>query len=653
MNQLENTPENSRRALRIFWIGLAILTVLRGVLNGVMPLTGEEAYYWIYSQDLQLCYFDHPPMVAYFIRAFTTIFGDTAFGVRMAALFCHTLTAIITFQCVRRITRDNIMAAFAGGAFAVSMFFAGMATLIIPDTVLFLFWAATIWFAIEGLNPKRRWMFVPAGICLGLAGLSKFHAVLLALAIGVTLLNSKRRWQYLRSPWFWMMVILGGALVMPVFIWQRAEGWPTFAYQLSSRHKAGNPIYPIEMIISPLVYIGPILYPLAWAGFLWARKKGFAEGRDDLALLATAFILPFAFFIILSLGMRMDSQWAAPTFVSGVMLAAIVGVRWARDMKAPRLLVTGVKINAALLGLAFVLVPMILILPNIIPRDINILGYRKNISTKRLGRVYGWEEIGERLAKEIDILGGPDKAFFHGVKGFGTLASMQFYAGKGIRAYQFANPPPGAKHYFMLAKKAELQGQNAIIIVRKERHFDRWNLRHSYERLEQIDDLVIERGGQVQQRFFLMRGYGFKQRPYWDRLDRSPRPGPKPKEVSPMEEQRYFTRVPFKTDAWITVDGKRFDGELLDICLKGALMSLTPAPVIGTDATCQISIRLPSSEVVLECEAVIVHKHQPFLGLEFKGMDDDTMTHLRMLMDLNTGEPGRIDKELRFWLPQE
>src|SRR5438270_526824 len=38
---------------------------------GLLELGNDEAYYWLYSQHLQWNYFDHPPMVAIWIRLFT------------------------------------------------------------------------------------------------------------------------------------------------------------------------------------------------------------------------------------------------------------------------------------------------------------------------------------------------------------------------------------------------------------------------------------------------------------------------------------------------------------------------------------------------------------------------------------------------------
>lgn len=46
---------------KLFWISLAVKLLLAALL----PLTNDEAYYWVWSQHLQLSYDDHPPFVAW------------------------------------------------------------------------------------------------------------------------------------------------------------------------------------------------------------------------------------------------------------------------------------------------------------------------------------------------------------------------------------------------------------------------------------------------------------------------------------------------------------------------------------------------------------------------------------------------------------
>ena len=65
---------------------IAALILLRFIAGAVLPLSADEAYYWLWSKHLAAGYYDHPPMIAFLIRAGTLVFGDTAFGVRVVPL---------------------------------------------------------------------------------------------------------------------------------------------------------------------------------------------------------------------------------------------------------------------------------------------------------------------------------------------------------------------------------------------------------------------------------------------------------------------------------------------------------------------------------------------------------------------------------------
>ena len=72
---------------------VALILVFASFRIGIMGLTGlgdSESYYWCWSQRLALSYYDHPPAVAWLIRLFTDIGGDTSLWVRMPSVifFC-------------------------------------------------------------------------------------------------------------------------------------------------------------------------------------------------------------------------------------------------------------------------------------------------------------------------------------------------------------------------------------------------------------------------------------------------------------------------------------------------------------------------------------------------------------------------------------
>src|SRR6478609_3596835 len=92
---------------------VAGLTVLRGTFAAVIELRVDEAYYWTWSRENVLSFLDHPPLIAWFIRFGTTIFGDTNLGVRFAGILAMLVTQLLLADMVRRVTHDFRAVGFA------------------------------------------------------------------------------------------------------------------------------------------------------------------------------------------------------------------------------------------------------------------------------------------------------------------------------------------------------------------------------------------------------------------------------------------------------------------------------------------------------------------------------------------------------------
>src|SRR5258708_13554107 len=82
------------------------MTAMRVIYACVIDLRTDEAYYWTWSKENVLSFLDHPPMIAWFIRFGTAIFGDTNFGVRFAGIVAMLVTQLLLADIVRRVTHD-------------------------------------------------------------------------------------------------------------------------------------------------------------------------------------------------------------------------------------------------------------------------------------------------------------------------------------------------------------------------------------------------------------------------------------------------------------------------------------------------------------------------------------------------------------------
>lgn len=119
-----------------------------------------------------------------------------------------------------------------------------------------------------------------------------------------------------------------------------------------------------------------------------------------------------------------------------------------------------------------------------------------------------------------------------------------------------------------------------------------------------------------------------------------------------MSEARKFMRTDFGVKGWLEHQGEKFDFDLINLSLKGALVHSETAFVLKKGNLINVTIQLTHSDVQICAEAELVHKEAKdglhYMGCKFKSIDAESMIHLRRLLELNTQGEGEIEKELSF-----
>src|ERR1700742_5354698 len=109
------------REQRGYLISIAVLIFLRFVAGAVLPLSADEAYYWLWSKHLAAGYFDHPPAIAWLIGAGTALFGDTPWGVRVAGVVLSLPASWFVWRAAAGVLVDEDRAAFAALLFNLTL----------------------------------------------------------------------------------------------------------------------------------------------------------------------------------------------------------------------------------------------------------------------------------------------------------------------------------------------------------------------------------------------------------------------------------------------------------------------------------------------------------------------------------------------------
>src|SRR6202171_3767247 len=311
------------------WLSVAVLiaalTALRMIYASQIDLRTDEAYYWTWSKENVLSFLDHPPMIAWFIRFGTAIFGDTNFGVRFAGILAMLVTQLLLADIVRRVTHDVRAIVLAVLMPEAALYYGLLMAKVSPDVALIPFATAMIW-ALIRLNQSgdARW-WLAAGAFAGLALLSKFTAVMLIPAVAAFMLVPDWRRRWLLSPYPWAAALIAVALFLPVLIWNAGHDWASFRFQ-SVRATAAHELSLRtlgDFIGLQFGLVGFVLLPVVLSGVTLTAWRGYRRGDAVAVLLSTAVIVPFGYFFWKSPSLRVGDTWPMFLWPAGFAATAI------------------------------------------------------------------------------------------------------------------------------------------------------------------------------------------------------------------------------------------------------------------------------------------------------------------------------------------
>lgn len=301
---------------------IAAMTAMRVIYASLIDLRTDEAYYWTWSKELVLSFLDHPPMIAWFIRLGTAIFGDTNFGVRFAGILAMLVTQLLLADIVRRMTHDLRAIVLAILMPEAALYYGLLMAKVSPDIALIPFAVAMIWALVRLVesNDPRWWL--AAGIFAGLALLSKFTAVMLLPAVAAFMLVPDWRWRWLRSRYPWLAALIALVLFLPVLIWNAEHDWASFRFQLVR----ATTVHEISLrtvgdyIGLQFGLVGFVLLPVVLSGLTLTAWRGYRTREPVAILLSTSVIVPFLYFFWKSLTLRVGDTW--PMFMWPIGFAA-------------------------------------------------------------------------------------------------------------------------------------------------------------------------------------------------------------------------------------------------------------------------------------------------------------------------------------------
>lgn len=308
------------RSRNFFLAALAATLAFRLWFAAAMPMTGDEAYFIWWGKVPDWGFYDHPPMVGWWLAALLTA-SDAAWWLRLPVLL---LPGVLALGIARLLgswgVRHHWLAATAFLLLPASVWNVFITT----DTPLIYFsFISGLAFLRASRDDDFRW-YALAGALLGLAFLSKYFAVLLGLAY-----VAHAAWRPTRRKSAGLALLVAAALPFAAINlwWNWGHCWANIMFNLYNRHGDAGLSWR-----TPLTYAGMMLYlltpPVLW--LLWQRRAtiaALAQEAEKRALILVA-LAPLVLFAALSSVKLIGLHWVLSFLPFTVMLLALVLQEW-------------------------------------------------------------------------------------------------------------------------------------------------------------------------------------------------------------------------------------------------------------------------------------------------------------------------------------
>ncbi|MCK9379864.1 MAG: glycosyltransferase family 39 protein [Sulfuritalea sp.] len=460
---------------------LVLTLVFRVWLAAAFPITGDEAYFIWWGWKPDWGFYDHPPMIGWWLAALLTV-NDEEWWLRMPVILQPAVLALSVYWALPRLV---------AGVSEERRLWAAVLVLLAPVNVWNVFITTDtplIYFSVfSGLAWIRaardddwRW-YLAAGLLLAGAVLSKYFAAILGFAYLVDVLRRRKSGAFAG-------LAIAYACTLPALAlmawWNSGHCWPNYMFNFVNRHEDAG-----WSLKTPLLYALTLLYvlgpPVLWLA--WRNRRSAGADCSFPAALGTLAWLPFLLFAMLSLVKQIGLHWLL-SFIPFTLI-------WLTLRLTPG--------SLRRLGLFFAAFATLHIAGILIVSRLPLETWQKT----RLydGIVLSFEP--QALARELDpYYKNERRDWVLAMDGYSNAVTL----GYNLRQYVmvFGEASSHARHDDLVTDFRTLAGRNILILRKSEPRLDDYR---KYFRQVSVDSFEI-RGA----RFWRVKGEGFDYPAYRD-----------------------------------------------------------------------------------------------------------------------------------------
>lgn len=279
-------------------------------MTWLVPLFGDETYYWVWGQHLQLSYYDHPPMVAWLTALSQMFYLPYALAIRLPFIFLSTLTLIIWTRLAAKNKNPSAVWFFIV-LYLLNPLLGMGGILVTPDVPLLFFWSLAFSVVLRILEKQNTKDYILLGVFLGLGFCSKYHIVLFPVSIIASLLLTKKL-KEIHFKKLGLTILFGLICSLPVLIWNYQNDWVSFKFQLTHglAGKQYKPYWTWSYLLGQVLLFNPFL--------MFAFLRSLKQLRT-ISISGWTALTHWLFFLLSSFKASVEANWPIASHAHGLL----------------------------------------------------------------------------------------------------------------------------------------------------------------------------------------------------------------------------------------------------------------------------------------------------------------------------------------------
>ncbi|WP_068081318.1 ArnT family glycosyltransferase [Polycladidibacter stylochi] len=436
------------RPTSLFWI-VTGLTLLRLFTASQANFVEDEAYYRLWGLYPALGYYDHSPMVGWWIWLGQTLFGDTTLGARFLSVLSAAIGSAIIWRSAT-LLYDRVIAGWTVLFFNATLLIGVGAVLITPDSPAVFFWGLTFWALCELSASKNANWWLLVGVAAGFGLLSKYSLFFLGGGIVLWLLYVPENRRFFTSWQLWAGGLIAVVMFLPVVYWNMQHDWVSFSKQfgrVAASHYTFK--YIGEYIGAVAGLLNPFVFVLVVAGSIPLLKQ-FRQREASASLIVCTGLPFFSYLLFHSFHDRVQGNWPAPLYPSFAMIAAVF---LADRIHLTKTWVRGCGYSALVVGLS----ASVLVLSHAVWPITTSFGRKDPTHQMR-----GWQQVG----KEIETIAKKENVHWVVTTSYGLTGQLSnALKGSGIKVTQLNQ----RMRYAMVPTFEKSPGSSPVLYVAESR----------------------------------------------------------------------------------------------------------------------------------------------------------------------------------------